>query len=152
VGGYLDWGHDRRGLALERPGATALARLIRFGVLASLVAAGFYARQGPKALRLTAQLGQFWLAWAGYAAVFAYLAHPLGEAVMGRLLAVFVMFGYVIMGIWLRSSSFIRIALFATGALVLSGALPAPWDGLVVGWGAGLALVLGGLALRFART
>lgn len=47
------------------------------------------------------RIGFLWLALFGYSALWIWLAQPLSELQLSVLITTFVMFGYVVLGLWL---------------------------------------------------
>ena len=71
------------------------------GIVASIATGWWISRQVRRPAH-DARIGMFWLAWLVYAALIIWLTGVYADpALMGLILAVFAMFGYVVMGLWL---------------------------------------------------
>ncbi len=71
------------------------------GIAASILTGWWMSRQVRRPAH-DARIGIFWLAWLVYAVLIIWLTGVYADlSLMGVVLAVFAMFGYIVMGLWL---------------------------------------------------
>ncbi len=64
-------------------------------------------------------MGLFWLSWLGYGALIIYFAAPQSGSHLSLLISLFAMFGYVITGLFYRSTVLVALGIGITVFLLI---------------------------------
>jgi len=93
---------------------------------------------------LGANIGLFWLALIGYGSLWLWLASPTSGAQVSLMITLFAMFGYVVMGLWLRDRGPTWLGLGISGLSLAAYLIVPQWFFLVMGLLGGGTLILSG--------
>ena len=117
------------------------------GLVLSFGIGFYYGRRRHLLGKAGIQIALYWLVWLVYGSLMIWVARPTSPDKVGLLILLFVMFSYVVMGIWLRSAFFAWVGVAITIYTMAGYYLLPPYFNLVMA-SAGLALVASGVYLR----
>ncbi len=105
---------------------------------------GYRQAQRVRSRSLGAHIGWFWLLLIVYGALWIWISAPQSERQFSLLITLYAMFGYVVMGLWLRVRGQVWLGLGVSGLAVLAYLLIPQVFYLTMGLLGGGLLILSG--------